>query len=174
MVGLGNRLQGDEALGAIAVARLADELPADLHEDVELIDGGTLGVGLLPYLDGFAGLVLVDVIEAGSEPGTLVELDPAGLNPTAGALGVHELGVAELLGALRLLAHEAPRVRIIGLQPQPIGLGLELSEPLAAALPRLVGRVVDCLRAWRAVEASGGGSRLGSALLQPPVRAPVR
>ena len=79
VLGLGNRLETDEALGAIVVERLQAE-PALLESlpdpaSVEMIDGGTVGLALLPYLMGLDGLVVVDAINANREPGTLIDLE---------------------------------------------------------------------------------------------------
>ncbi|MFN8629485.1 MAG: hydrogenase maturation protease [Chloroflexota bacterium] len=72
MPGLGNRLESDEALGGLVIERLSTDLSvlAPLPDpDVEPIDGGTVGLGLIPYLTGLDGLVVVDVIHAGRGAG---------------------------------------------------------------------------------------------------------
>jgi hydrogenase maturation protease len=151
VLGLGNRIQGDEALGALAVEALHRQFNGDPEwRGVDLIDGGTVGLGLLPYLEDLAGLIVVDVIDAAAQPGTLVELD--GIAPPAGPepLSVHDLGAAELLGALLVSGRMPGRVRIIGLQPARIDLGTELSAPVAAALPRLCARIQELLVDWGA------------------------
>ena len=73
MLGLGNILLMDEGLGVRAVERLAAAY--DLPENVEILDGGTLGLDLLPRLDGVDALLLVDAVKAGGPPGTLVRLE---------------------------------------------------------------------------------------------------
>jgi len=148
VLGLGNRLQGDEALGSLFVEQLAASLPAELAEAVEAIDGGTVGLGLLPYLDQLDGLIIVDAIDRGAPPGTIIEIEGVALHPDAEPLSVHELGAAELLGALLVQDRLPPRLLIIGIQPQEIGLGTELSPAVAACVPELLQRVHDRLDAW--------------------------
>lgn len=152
VVGLGNRLQGDEALGSLVIEQLAVQVPVELGssaaEQVELIDGGTVGLGLLPYLDDLDGLIVVDAVEQDAPAGSLIDLEGDPLRPATGPMGVHELGAGELLGALVFQDRLPPRVRIIGLQPERISVGLELSAPVAAAVPRLLDRIIGHLRTW--------------------------
>ena len=153
VLGLGNRLETDEALGALVIERLqADEsvlgvLPAP--DDVSLIDGGTVGLGLLPYLMGLDGLVVVDAINANAAPGTFIDLDGASLIRHEQVMSVHDLGAGELLGALHVLEAWPRRVRVIGLEPQAIELGLDLTPAVAAGVPGLLDAVAAHLGAWQ-------------------------
>ncbi|HEY4768366.1 MAG TPA: hydrogenase maturation protease [Candidatus Limnocylindria bacterium] len=158
VLGLGNRIQGDEALGAIVVERLHGELPASLAGSVELIDGGTVGLGLLPYLEDLDGLVVVDVVDHAAAPGSLVDMEIDPLRPAEGPMGVHELGAAELLGALLITGRLPRRVRVIGLQPDRIGMGTELSPALACELPDLLTTISERLTAWAAEIGSESGA----------------
>ncbi|MEX1156619.1 MAG: hydrogenase maturation protease [Chloroflexota bacterium] len=158
VLGLGNRIQGDEALGAIVVERLHGELPASLTGSVELIDGGTVGLGLLPYLEDLDGLVVVDVVDHAAAPGSLVDMEIDPLRPAEGPMGVHELGAAELLGALLITGRLPRRVRVIGLQPDRIGMGTELSAALAGQLPELLTTISERLTAWAAEIGSENGA----------------
>lgn len=159
VLGLGNVIQGDEALGGHVIALLGRE-PGRLAAlpdpaTVALVDGGTVGLGLIPYIAGLDGLVVVDVVDAGAAPGTLVDLDGAAVLAHEPVMGVHDLGAEELLGALLFMGELPRRVRVVGVQPAAISLGTELSEPVAAAVPDLVATVVGHLAAWQAEDASG-------------------
>ena len=157
VLGLGKRLETDEALGAIVVERLQTE-PALLESlpdpgSVEMIDGGTVGLALLPYLMGLDGLVVVDAINANREPGTLIDLEGSALIRHDLVMSVHDLGAGELLGALHVLDAWPRRVRVVGLEPQAIELGLNLTPPVAAGVPALLETVAAHLGEWQRADA---------------------
>ena len=153
VLGLGNRLETDEALGALVIERLEADpsLLGNVPEpgSVSLVDGGTVGLGLLPLLMDLDGLVVVDAITAQTEPGTLIDMDGAALIRHDLVMSVHDLGAGELLGALHVLDAWPKRVRVIGLEPKAIELGLELTEPVAAGVPGLIRAVEAYLAAWQ-------------------------
>ncbi len=153
ILGLGNRLETDEALGALVIeafsrdASLLAGLPSPAS--VDLLDGGTVGLGLLPYLMDLDGLLVVDVINAGEAPGTLVDLEGESVIRHDVVMSVHDLGASELLGALHVMEAWPKRVRVVGMEPERIELGLELSEPVAAGLPGLLTHLVSYLQTWQ-------------------------
>ncbi len=157
VLGLGNRLETDEALGALVVEQLLSE-PHHLaglpdRDSVELIDGGTVGLALLPYLMDLDGLLVVDVINADRAPGTLIDMDGASLIRHEQVMSVHDLGAGELLGALHVLEAWPRRVRVIGLEPHTIELGLELTPPVAAGVPGLLDAITGHLGDWQRADA---------------------
>jgi len=157
VLGLGNRLETDEALGALVIERLAADLsllgPLPDPDAVSLVDGGTVGLGLLPLLMELDGLIVVDAITARTEPGTLIDMDGAALIRHDLVMSVHDLGAGELLGALHVLDAWPKRVRVIGLEPKAIELGLELTEPVEAGVPGLMSTVGAYLAAWQREDA---------------------
>jgi len=160
VLGLGNRIQGDEALGALVVEALdrPDGPLATLPDPgaVEAIDGGTVGLALLPLIEGLDGLVVVDLIDGGREPGTLQDLDGTLLLRRDIVMGVHDLGATELLATLQLMGSMPRRVRVVGIQPMRVSLGTELTPEVGAAVPALVAAVVDHLRTWQKEDGSDG------------------
>lgn len=158
VLGLGNRIEGDEALGALVIERLEANpgLLASLPDPdaVDLIDGGTVGLGLIPYLTDLDGLVVVDVINGGKAPGTLIDLEGSSLIAHQQVMSVHDLGAGELLGALFVMDAWPTRVRVIGLEPQLIELGLELTPAVAAGVSSLLDAVLSYLAEWQRVDAA--------------------
>jgi hydrogenase maturation protease len=160
ILGLGNRLESDEALGGLVVERLEND-PSILAglpdpESVELVDGGTVGLGLIPYLTGLDGLVVVDVINANEAPGTLIDLEGSTLMRHGQVMSVHDLGAGELLGALHVMGAWPRRVRVLGLEPLAIELGLELTPPVEAGVPGLLEAITAHLAAWQREDGAEG------------------
>ena len=69
VLGLGNVLMNDDAIGVLTVQRLQQEyrFPAG----VKVIDGGTLGLDLLPFIEDADQLLIVDALEMKAAPGTV-------------------------------------------------------------------------------------------------------
>ena len=142
VLGLGNVLLEDDGVGSAAVAQLLERFHAPAG--VRVLDGGTLGLSLLPYFDEADSVVLVDAVRADGSPGTLVRLDGDDVQPAvATRLSPHQVGVADLLDGARWLDRYPRRVVLLGLIPQSIDLGLGLSPAVRASLPDLVALVVD-------------------------------
>lgn len=160
VLGLGNRIQGDEALGALVIEQLsADGSPVGALPDpasVDLVDGGTVGLALLPRLEDADGLVVVDLIDGDLDPGTLQDIDGTLLLRRDIVMGVHDLGATELLATLGLMGAMPRRIRVVGIQPKRISLGTELTPEVEASVPGLVDTVLTHLRAWQREDGSGG------------------
>ncbi|MCP3958003.1 MAG: hydrogenase maturation protease [bacterium] len=146
ILGLGNVICGDDGLGVVAVERLAREY--ELPTGVSALDGGTLGLSLLAHVTGAEDLLLVDAIRADAPAGTLVRLDGDDVAPAVRErLSVHQIGVADLLDALRLLGEVPRRMVLVGLVPETLELGLGCSPAVAAQLDELVAAVACEARA---------------------------
>jgi hydrogenase maturation protease len=108
-------------------------------EGVEILDGGTLGLSLLPYLEGRAAVILVDAIRGDSPPGSFVRLEGDQVAPAVrDRLSVHQIGVADLLDGARLLGRYPEELVLLGLVPESLELRVGLSEGVAAGIPILV------------------------------------
>ena len=139
IVGVGNLLMKDEGVGIHAVRRLQE---LDLPEDIEIVDGGT-SPDLVAYVGPGDRLIIVDAARAGGEPGAVYRFRPEDLAHEAADLAsAHQLGVVPNLKLLEL-AGAAPReVVIIGVEPEEIAPGLELTDTLAARLAVVVDVVL--------------------------------
>ena len=136
VLGLGNILHRDDGAGPQAIRRLCADprVPAG----VSLLEGGTLGLELLPYIWDCARLIVIDAVDVGGSPGTLVRMSGEELNALPGNSNVHQLGVADLLVALRMLAERQPQVVLLGVQPGSTDWSCELSSIVAASIDSLV------------------------------------
>jgi hydrogenase maturation protease len=142
VLGLGNVLLEDDGVGAAAVALLRDRYqPSD---GVRVLDGGTLGLSLLPYVDAADAVILVDAVRAEGLPGGFVRLTGDDVAPAvATRLSPHQVGVADLLDGARWLDRYPRRVVLLGLIPESMNLAVGLSPRVRASLPELVERIVD-------------------------------
>src|SRR5579863_5413376 len=98
VLGLGNLVHSDDGLGVHAIQALQQD--ARVPPDVVLMDGGTQGLSLLPHISAFERLLVIDALDVGEAPGTLVRMEGAALRNLPGKASVHQLGFADLLVAL--------------------------------------------------------------------------
>ncbi len=147
ILGLGNILLQDEGLGVRALERLTARyrLPAE----VQAIDGGVMGLDLLPYLEGVTDLLILDAVQTGEPPGTLVRLEGEAI-PAALSLkmSMHQIGLQELLAVSRFQGHLPDRIVLWGMEPASLDPGLDLSPIVAARLDALVEAAVQELQDW--------------------------
>ena len=110
VLGLGNLVHSDDGAGVHAIHRLQkdDRVPAD----VVLIDGGTQGLSLLPHISGFRRMLVIDAVDAGEPPGTLLRLEGPAVENLPGKPSVHQLGFADLMVAMKLLG-EVPEEIVV-------------------------------------------------------------
>jgi hydrogenase maturation protease len=147
VIGLGNPLMGDDGLGLAALAQLRDawELPAE----VELVDGGTWGMNLLPVIEDAGRVLLIDAINADAAPGAEVVI-PRNRLPRylATKISPHQVDMADVLALAELRGTLPEQTTAIGLQPAKVELSNELSEVLRCRLDDLVSSVVRLLEGW--------------------------
>jgi hydrogenase maturation protease len=142
VLGLGNPLCGDDGAGVSAVARLRERYEAP--PGVVVLDGGTLGLSLLPYLRQARTVILVDAIAADAPPGTLVRLEGRDVAPAAAhRLSPHQVGVADLLDGARLLGGYPETLVLVGVVPAQLELSVERSPAVASRIDDLVQATVD-------------------------------
>ncbi len=144
VLGLGNPLMGDDGLGLRALARLRQEWEV---EGADLVDGGTWGMNLLPLIEDTARLLLLDAIDVGAAPGTLVELERDEIPRLfARKLSPHEVDLREVLALAELRGTLPREMAALGLQPRDVELGTELTPEVAAGMAALLDRVIARLR----------------------------
>ena len=140
VLGLGNTLHSDDGVGPKAIEKLRND--PRVPGDVSLIEGGTLGLELLTYIWDCSYLLVLDAVDVEQPPGTLVRMSNQELQTLPGKGSVHQLGVADLLVALRVLAYRTPEVVLLGVQPATTAWGTELSPAVAAALLALADAAI--------------------------------
>ncbi len=147
VLGIGNILNTDEGVGVHAVRALQDKYPAP--DAFTLSDGGTLGLNLLPLVDDATHLLILDAVDARREPGASIELEGADIPLFGGAkLSEHQITFQEVLGLAMLRGTLPGHLRLVGMQPADLSIGVGLSEVGQKTLPQMVSAAEAILRAW--------------------------
>jgi hydrogenase maturation protease len=134
---MGNILLEDEGLGIRALETL--ERQFDMPPGVELLDGGTTGMGLLDDISDRRHLVVLDAVQTGESPGTLVVMRGDEVPVYFGIrVTPHQLGLADVLATLELSGEQPGSVCVLGMVPYSLEMSLELSEPIVSGLGDLV------------------------------------
>jgi len=141
VIGIGNVLMGDDALGPFVIELLAAAWEPD--ERLRLVDAGTPGLDLTAYLAELDAAVVVDVVKADGAPGEVRRYDRDALvvRPPLLALSPHEPGLREAILNAEFLGVAPRTIRLVGVVPARVDFGPGLSAPVRAALPAVVERV---------------------------------
>jgi hydrogenase maturation protease len=137
----------DEGVGVQAVRALEEcyELPPEL----EVVDGGTSGLDLLPYIEARERVLLVDAVNFRQDPGYIGVLENEEIPALFAAKeSLHHLGLMDVLAAAKLLDASPREICLIGIQPLRLEIGIELSELLQGKMELLLGRIIGKLKEW--------------------------
>ncbi len=145
VLGVGNIICGDEGLGVQVINELASEY--DFSKNVELMDGGTLGISLMGKLTSCDVLIVVDAVLGGHESGSIYHLVNNDLRKSkAFRDSMHQTDLVDTL-MLCELAGKKPDCVVIGMEPHNWkDLGTELSPTVRARLPLLKKMVIEELK----------------------------
>ncbi len=146
VIGLGNPLMGDDGLGIVVARQLLSR--TDLPDGVQVVDGGTWGLNLLPVIEDAERVLLVDAIDTAEAPGTLIRLSRERLPKyLATKISPHQVDLRDVLALAELRGTLPEDTTAIGLQPQIVALGTALSPLIAGRMEELMSAVLDHLRA---------------------------
>ena len=133
ILGIGNILLRDEGVGVRVIETLQQQKTPDT---IDLVDGGTSGADLIDVLADRRKVIIVDAVDAGKAPGTVIRFEEDDLeNIPNSALSLHELGIAETLKMTSKLNCKPKEVVFFGIQPKDISPGLELSDEMGEIVP---------------------------------------
>lgn len=168
VLGIGNVLWADEGFGVRCVEAMAGAYA--LPERVKLLDGGTQGLYLLPFLEEADALIVFDAVDYGLPPGTLkvVEGDEVPAFLGAKKMSLHQTGFQEVIATAQLLERCPPRMMLIGCQPVELeDYGGGLRPLVAARIPAALGVAVARLADWGVAAVPGASS---GELADPAIR----
>jgi hydrogenase maturation protease len=147
LIGLGNILLTDEGVGVHVVNIIKERYY--FSPEVEVVDGGTLGLDLLPLFEGREKVLFIDAVTFRKEPGHIGVLEddeiPSNLS---NKLSVHHIGLPDLLCAAQMKGIMPPKTILIGIQPETIRPGLEISDTLRSKIDEVIGIVIKILKGW--------------------------
>lgn len=147
VLGIGNIILCDEGFGV----RAAETLDAkyEFPDNVQILDGGTLGMELLRFITGTKKLLILDSINGGEAPGTIFRFeDKAVIEHFYDKLSAHEVGIQDVLAFLAVSGKAIPNVVVIGAQPYNLGAGVGLSPEMEKLLPVMADKAVAELKNW--------------------------
>lgn len=147
VLGLGNLLMADDGVGLIALARLEEEW--FVPRDVERVDGGTWGMNLLPIIERADRVILLDAIDLGDPPGTLIRLEGEEIPRFLGLkLSPHQIDLREVLALAELRGTLPGELIALGIQPARVEMSTTLSPVVEARLDQLVHMTAEILMHW--------------------------
>lgn len=144
ILGVGNPLRRDDGIGS-KVIRLLKQNRANkksrykLSADIDLLDGGSDGLGLIEYLKEYKKVIIIDAVEMKLAPGTIRVFTPreAVMTIKTDSLSTHGFGIAELIKLAKELDIN-PELIIVGVQPEDVSFGEKLSYSVASVLDKLI------------------------------------
>jgi hydrogenase maturation protease len=147
ILGIGNILNRDEGLGVHAVHCIQAE--SSENGGIEIKDGGTLGLNLLPLIEECSHLLIIDAIDAGKIAGTVIELRGNDIPMFAQVkLSDHQTTLRDVLGYAKMRGKLPHELVLLGVQPEDTSLGIGLGDAVEKATERLVARAKEIIKTW--------------------------
>jgi hydrogenase maturation protease len=142
VIGVGNVLMGDDAIGPHVVELLRSRYV--MSGPVGLIDGGTAGLALPALMENCDAVILIDTVHSGAAPGTVQRYDREALlsTPRTHAQTPHDPGLCDALLLSELTGTGVPDLVLIGVVPERVGAGIGLSPAVQHAVEGLIDAVL--------------------------------
>ncbi|WP_239374025.1 MULTISPECIES: HyaD/HybD family hydrogenase maturation endopeptidase [unclassified Frankia] len=146
VLGIGNELLGDDGVGVVAARRLgAVPVPG-----VEVLDGGTLGLMLMPYLAGRRAVLILDAVaSAQGRPGDVIVIGDGDVRRGHGVrASAHDVGLVDALSAAELAGCAPQHVALVGVVPESIADRWGLSPLIDSSVTEMVAAARSILAGW--------------------------
>lgn len=142
VLGVGNTLLKDEGVGVHVARRLQD---MDLPENVEVLEGGVLGLDLLDHLEEREKIIVVDAVDGDVGPGAIYRLTRKDIEVgnTRCLTSLHEIDLPQVFATADLMGIKIEPMVLIGVQPKDMSMGYdELTPEVEAAIPKVIELVL--------------------------------
>ena len=146
VLGLGNDILGDDAVGLLAARRLRALLP----ESVDVVESGGSGLDLLDVLEGYDRAILLDAILTGKHPpGTILEFSAEDFKKDD-CPSPHYAGLPTVIQLAESLGIRFPSIfQIVAVEVEnPYEVLEGLSQPVETALPAIIERARRIVHGW--------------------------
>jgi len=157
VLGIGNVLWADEGFGVRCIERLSEQW--SFGPEVHILDGGTQGLYLLPFLEDTRNLLVFDAVDYGLQPGTLKQVDDEEVPAFMGAkkMSLHQTGFQDVIATAQLMGSCPERLCLIGCQPEELeDYGGGLRDVVAAQIDPALQLGLEKLAIWGVVPEMGG------------------
>jgi len=145
ILGIGNWLLGDEGVGIHLVDALKEHLAG--YANITLADGGTSPDAML-LLDDIDRLIVLDAISGGYKPGTVYRFAGDDIEQMKSpGISLHEWSAADSLSAKSLIGKLPRETVVIGIEPERVDWGTDLSDTVESKLPEVIGLVLNEIQA---------------------------
>ena len=147
VLGIGNTILSDEGLGVRALEILKDGY--SFQPQIELLDGGTIGIDLLYFVEGADKLLVLDAVSGGKLPGSVYVFEHDEVKKYfRNKVSMHDIGFQEVMALLELKGKELREIVVMGIEPKVIDIGAELSPEVESAMPDLIDKALSRLESW--------------------------
>lgn len=158
VLGIGNVLWADEGFGVRCIERLAETW--QFGPNVQVLDGGTQGLYLLPFLEDADILVVFDAVDYGLAPGTLKIVENADVPRFMGAkkMSLHQTGFQDVIATAELMGYCPETLLLIGCQPEELeDYGGGLRDVVSAQIDPAIDVALERLAGWGITATRGTG-----------------
>jgi hydrogenase maturation protease len=149
ILGIGNILWADEGFGVRCVEAM--QANYQFGDDVVVLDGGTQGLYLLPFLEEARYLIVFDAVDYGKTPGDMVIAKDAEVPRFMGAkkMSLHQTGFQEVIACASLGEKLPESMMLIGVQPEQLeDFGGSLRDIVKQQIPRALEVALEQIREW--------------------------
>jgi hydrogenase maturation protease len=113
------------------------------------MDGGTMGLDLLPVFQTQDKIIIIDAVDFNKEPGHVGAIEGNNIPSVLNAkLSVHHIGFSDLLFAAKLMRETPPEVYLVGIQPKSLDIGLDMTEEIRVKLDSIIDLAIKKLKEW--------------------------